>query len=131
MNSKKKLVFGLAVGAAAFAAVFAMAASLGVGSNSLGAGNADVASCDDDGVDQAYTTTYAAGVPGYAVGTVEITGIDPACDTFDIKATLLDGSGASLTEVTGTVATGGTHSFNVTDEVAASDVEDIAVVISE
>ena len=33
--------------------------------------------------------------------------------------------------VTGTVATGGTHSFNVTDEVAASDVEDIAVVISE
>ena len=131
MNSKKKLIFGLAVGAAAFAGVFAMAASLAVGSNSLGAGTADVASCDPDGVDHAYTTAYASSIPGYKVDTVKITGIAAACDGYDIKATLLNGSGASLTEISDTVDTGGTETLTVSSTVSAKDVEDIAVVISE
>lgn len=130
MNSKKKLVLGLAVGAAAFAAVFAMAASLAVGSNSLGAGNADVASCDPDGVDHTYSTAYAAGLPGYRVDSVQVTGIAAACNTYSIKATLLSGTGASLTEVTGTVS-GTSVTFPVGGSVPAANVEDIAVVISE
>jgi hypothetical protein len=130
MNSKKKLIFGLAVGAAAFAGVFAMAASLAVGSNSLGAGTADVASCDPDGVDHAYDTEFATGLPGYRVIEVEVTGIAAACEGYDIKATLLDSADASLGEVTGAVA-GTTHTFTVGGTVSAADVEDIAVVISE
>lgn len=132
MNNKKKLIFGLAVGAAAFAGVFAMAASLTVGSNSLGAGTADVASCDADGVDHTYTTAYASSIPGYRVDGVEITGIAAACAGYDIKATLLDGSDASLRELTGTVgASTTTHTFTVGGSVEAADVENIAVVISE
>lgn len=130
MNSKKKLVLGLAVGAAAFAGVFAMAASLSVGSNSLGAGTADVASCDADGVAHTYTTAYATAIPGYRVSGVQVTGIAAACNGYSIKATLLDTADASLTEVTGTIS-GTTHSFTVTGAVSAANVEDIAVVISE
>lgn len=130
MNSKKKLIFGLAVGVAAFAGVFAMAASLAVGSNSLGAGTADVASCDEDGVDHVYTTAYDSSVPGYKVATVEVTGIAAACNGYDIKASVLDSSDAALTEVTGSVS-GTSHTFTVASTVDASDVENIAVVISE
>lgn len=131
MNRKKKLIIGLAVGAASFAAVFAMAASLTVGSNSLGAGNADVASCDTNGVDHTYDTAYAAALPGYRVSSVDVTGIDAtACSGFDIKATLLSSAGVSLGEVTGTVDAA-TESFTVGGTVPAANVEDIAVVISE
>jgi hypothetical protein len=131
MRNKKKLIIGLAVGAASFAAVFAMAASLAVGSNSLGAGNADVASCDTNGVDHTYQTAYSTTVPGYRVSTVDVTGIDAtACAGFAIKATLLSSTGASLGEVTGTVDAA-TESFPVGGNVPAKDVEDIAVVISE
>ena len=130
MKNSKKLIFGLAVGAVAFAGVFAMAASLGVGSNSLGAGTADVASCDTNGVDHTYDTAYATGVPGYRVSQVQVTGIADECDGYDIKATLLDSGDASLGEFTGSVS-GTTHTFTVGGNVSAADVEDIAVVISE
>ena len=130
MNNKKKLIFGLAVGAAAFAGVFAMAASLGVGSNSLGAGTADVASCDTDGVDHTYTTAYATAIPGYRVSGIQVTGIDTACNGSSIKATLLDTADASLGEVTGSISAT-THTFTVNGSVSAANVEDIAVVISE
>ena len=130
MDNKKKLILGLSVGAAAFAAVFAMAATLAVGSSSLGAGTADVASCDPDGVDHDYSTAYAAGLPGYRVTGVNVTGIHTDCDGYEIKASVLDGSNAVLTEVTGTV-NGTSHAFSVTGTVDAADVENIAVVISE
>jgi hypothetical protein len=130
MNSKKKLIFGLAVGAAAFAGVFAMAASLAVGSNSLGAGTADVASCDPDGVDHVYTTSFAQSLPGYKVDTIEVTGIAAACNGYGIKATVMDSADAALESATGTVS-GTTHTFTVTGAVSAAQVEDIAVVISE
>ena len=130
MNSSKKLIFGLAVGAVAFAGVFAMAASLGVGSNSLGAGTADVASCDPDGVAHSYTTSFATGLPGYKIDTVEVTGIAAACNGYGIKATVMDSADGALTSATGTVS-GTTHTFTVTGTVSAAQVEDIAVVISE
>ena len=130
MNSKKKLIIGLAVGTAAFAGVFAMAASLAVGSNSLGAGTADVASCDPDGVDHVYTTSFAQSLPGYKVDTIEVTGIADTCNGFDIKASVLDSSDAALTEVTGSIS-GANHTFTVGGTVDAADVENIAVVISE
>jgi hypothetical protein len=131
MKNKKKLILGLAVGTAAFAAVFAMAASLAVGSNSLGAGNADVASCDTDGVAHSYTTSFAQGLPGYKVDTIEVTGIAAACDGYDIKATVMNTADAALTSETGTIAPGGTHTFTVSGTVSAAQVEDIAVVISQ
>jgi hypothetical protein len=130
MRNKKKLIIGLAVGAASFAAVFAMAASLTVGSNSLGAGNADVASCDTDGVQHTYTTAFSNTVPGYRVSAVDVTGIAAACNTYSIKATLLNSAGASLGEFTGTVSAT-SHSFTVGGAVPAAQVEDIAVVISQ
>ena len=126
----KKLFFGLAVASIAFAGVFAMAASLGVGSSGLGSGTAAVSSCDD-AVDHDYTTAYSTTLPGYRVSAVNITGVAAACEGLDIKATLLDGSGASLVELTGTVASGTTHTFTVGGAIDASRVEDIAVVISE
>ena len=47
-----------------FAGVYGFAASLGLSSSGLGAGSAVVASCGS-GIQAAYTTAYAASLPGY------------------------------------------------------------------
>jgi hypothetical protein len=72
-------------------AVLGSAASLGgVGASGLGAGQAVVTSCDDDGVDVAYTTS--AGI----VQSVTVTGVAAGCNGGALRLVLANGSGASI-----------------------------------
>src|ERR1700758_4787138 len=61
-----KFVVAAVVASIVFAATYGFAASLGLTSSGLGAGNAVVAACGT-GINAAYTTAYSATLPGYSV----------------------------------------------------------------
>src|SRR5688500_8416121 len=101
----RKLILGLLVGAMVFGIVFAMAASLGVTTNSLGAGSADVTSCDANGVTAGYDVTFASG--GYKVLEVNVTGVnDAACAGQTLGITLVNAAGSSIGSGSATIAAG-------------------------
>lgn len=99
MRNKKRLATGIVVGVAVFAAAFGMAASLGgLTSDSLGADDQSVGTCDSDGVGTSYTTDYDAAAPaGFKVIEVTVTGIADTCDGKTIEVALT-GSGGTLIE---------------------------------
>ncbi len=88
----KRIAIALAVGLAVFATVYGFAASLGVSSDTLGAGNSAVAACQAGVVSVSYTPTYNAGAPvGYRATTVTIGNLDTsagACGNKAIRVTL-------------------------------------------
>ncbi len=137
---KKRLVYGLLVGATAFAGVAASAATLGgITSTGLGADNVAVASCDTSGVSTSYTTAYNTTTEaGYKVDDITVADIADACNGKSMKITLVGASNASLGEVTATVAVDSTattpDSSDTVDFLAtnklAEDVQGIHVVIS-
>jgi hypothetical protein len=142
---RRKPILTLVLGAAAFATVFAFAASLAVNSDYLGAGSDTVASCDTDGVKTAYGTIYSASTPtGYKVTTVTVSEIGPNTQTAPItndvcagntmKVTLTGENNASLAEKTVMLTSPGTGSdaqaIFTADNVAASLVTGVHVVIT-
>ena len=137
-----KRIIGVAVaGVIAFSGVYALAASLSVSSNQLGAGTSVVASCTADTLTATYgTLTYSAAIPGYTVAalTIKDSGATPSwttCNTEGYRVTLYGAGGASLGEVTGTVSgvTNVTNSSFTTvafgSAVNASLITGVAVVI--
>lgn len=134
MDRRKRLLIAALVGITVFAIVFAVAASLSITSSTLGAGTATVASCDTNGVATSFDTTYSSSAVGYKVTNVHVTGIaTPACDGLTMKVTLIGVADASLAEVTATLATPVTDPTNLnftSDNVLASAVLKISVVIS-
>lgn len=127
----KQLLLALGAGGAATAAVVASAATLGtVDSTDLGAGTSVVASCDTDGIDVSYTTSFSAGE--YKVTAVTLDGVDANCDGQDVKVTLYDaantpqgaGSSSAVTFTAGTAVVG------IGTPASAEDTTGVAVVIS-
>jgi hypothetical protein len=114
-----------------FGAVYGMAASLNLATDSLGAANTTVAACQAAQLTATYTSTYSAGTPGYTVGTVTVTGLAATCYSKPYKITLSTAGNASLGEATGTTPASGT-SFAATFSpvVSAASVTGISVVIS-
>ncbi|MFF1530483.1 hypothetical protein [Cellulomonas sp. NPDC058312] len=115
----------------------ASAAQLNLTAGALGAGTTVVASCDSDGVAVAFTNAFAAAAKGYTVTEVKLSGVAAGCAGQTVKVDLLntdpaDGStGASLGQVTGTVAaSGGSVTLAVPGSVKAADVKGVAVVIA-
>jgi hypothetical protein len=130
---RRRLVIVLVAATAVFGAVFAFAASLGVSSASLGAGDAVVSSCDTNGVSASYSTTYSS---GYKVSAITVSGIAAACDGKTVSATLT-GTGANLPQTVslGTYVDGtdnGSKSANISgaNQPLASDVTGAAGLIS-
>jgi hypothetical protein len=125
----RRLIIGLLVGTMVFGIVFAVAASLGVTSNQLGAGSADVNSCDTNGVTTGYDASFLGGT--YKVTEVNVTGVnDAACDGHTIGVTLVNSAGTSIGSGTATVTTGTTsYDVVIAAQPAASAVEDVHVVI--
>ena len=116
-----------AVAVAAFGA--ASAASLGgLSSAEIGSDNTVVASCDTDGVDLDYATTYDATSGSYQVTQATVSGIDTDCNGQNLDLTLSTVAGASIDEGSATVAAG---SAVVTVVASAEAVEGAAVVISD
>jgi len=134
----RRTAIAILVAATVFGAVYGLAASLGVSSNTLGAGNTAVAACQSGTLTASYATAYDAAIPGYKVGIVTVTGLDTTsptnCASKAYKVTLTGpgASTASLAEVTGTTPGSGT-SFTVdftASNLPAASVTGIHVVIS-
>jgi hypothetical protein len=126
----KKLVVALAGGATVFGGVYGLAASLGLTSDSLGAGQSVVAACQATAMNATYTSTYSASVPGYTVTTVTLTGLTSTCYSKAYKVTLSGAAGASLGEATGTTPASGTTVAATFSNVNAALVTGVAAIIS-
>ena len=127
----KRVLAALLAGLMTFGVAYGLAASLNLTGDSLGAGTATVAACQAGTLDASYATSYSASAPGYAVGTVTITGLTSACYGMAYRITLSGAEGTSLGEVSGTTPTSGTNfSATFSPAVAAASVTGISVVIS-
>jgi len=126
-----KFVVAAVVASIVFAATYGFAASLGLTSSGLGAGNAVVAACGT-GINAAYTTAYSATLPGYSVSQVNLTAIPAACLSKSYRIQLTGAGGAAVgTEMTGTLpASGTTANISTSGNVDASAVTGISVVVS-
>jgi hypothetical protein len=132
----KRVVVALLIGTTIFAGVFALAASLGVTSDTLGAGSAVVVACQTGTVNVTYTASYSASAPaGYRATTVTLNNLDTsagACGGKTARVTLTGpgASNASLSEQTGTLPSSGTTFALTFSGVNASDVSGVHVVVS-
>ena len=126
-----KLVLAAVAASTVFAGVYGFAASLGLGSSGLGAGNAVVAACGT-GIQAAYTTAYSSSLPGYSVSQVNPSSIPAACLSKSYRVQLTGAGGATVgSEVTGTLPSSGTTAtVTMSGNVDASAVTGISVVIS-
>ena len=114
-----------------FAGTYGFAASLGLTTSGLGAGNAVVAACGT-GINSAYTTAYSATIPGYSVSQVNLTSIPAACLSKAYRIQLTGAAGAAVgSEMTGTLpASGTTANISTSGNVDASLVTGVSVVVS-
>jgi hypothetical protein len=110
----KTLGFVLAV--AAVSAAFAAAASLGLGSQGLAAGDAPVTSCGVTSLSATRTVDNSGNVTGVTVG-----GIPAACAGETLSVTLADSGGGALASASTTVA-GTTATFTGLGSVPASSL---------
>jgi hypothetical protein len=126
-----KLVLAAVVASTVFAGVYGFAASLGLTSSGLGAGNAVVASCGT-GIQAAYTTAYSSSLPGYSVSAVNLSSIPAGCLSKSYSVQLTGAGGATVgAEMTGTLpASGTTATISTAGNVDASLVTGISVAIS-
>ena len=131
----RKKSIALVAGLAITGIVGSSAASLGITSQSLGAGVEPVASCDTS-VTVDYATSYVAGSAGpgsgiNSVDTVTIGDVAAACDGLAYEVNILDSTDGVLSgPYNGFAATG---TFDITVNPAGSldaeDVEGISIVI--
>lgn len=109
----------------------ASAAQLNINSASLGAGTEVVASCDADGVDVGFDTTFASTT--YNATDVNITNIDATCAGQDIAIQLTDGGAAVGGEIVATLAAAatfdGTFSAALTTPYDAELIDGVSIVI--
>jgi redox-regulated HSP33 family molecular chaperone len=128
---RSRWLAGLTAATIVFGVAFAAAASLGVSSDGLSAGQDVVVSCDTNGVATSYTTTYDTGANAYLVTTVTVSGVDVACDGVAYAITLEAPSGTA-NEFTGTITlSGGSFDVDVSGAgVDAGDVVNIAIALA-
>ena len=137
----KRIVGAIVAGVIAFSGIYALAASLTVSSNTLGAGTSVVASCTADTLTVSYgALTYTAAVPGYTLTTVAITDNAGApnwlaCKGLNYRVTLEGAGNASLVESVGVVpatitnTTGSSFTPTAFAAESASLITGVSVVI--
>jgi hypothetical protein len=129
----KRLLLALVLASIVFGGVYGLAESLGVSTQTLGAGNTAVAACQSGTLTSSYATTYDSTIPGYEVTTVTIGGLQSGCYSKAYKITLTNSSNVSLVETTGTAPASGTTittSSLATSNVPASILSGIHVTIT-
>jgi hypothetical protein len=130
---KRRFVISVLAGLVVFAAVFAMAASLGgITSGTVGADTTTVAACDSNGVTAAYTVAWDATDERYEISTVTVGGVADTCDGLVLSVTLADSGGAQIGSGTLTLPTSGATSFGVSmsPQPSASATTGIHVAIA-
>jgi len=130
--AKRRTVFALLLALTIFGAVYGFAATLNVGTNTLSAGNATVASCQQTGTPTGtYTTSYNSTIPGYQVASVIVTGLDNTnCNGKAISVTLTGASNTNLATITGTVPSSGNLTLTPGSTVSAAAVTGVSVAIA-
>ena len=130
---KRKPIVALVVGAVVFSSAYAFAATLGVTSGSLGAGNAAVTSCASS-VSTGYTVSYDSTIPGYKVGNVSVSGTLTSCANKNLVVDLVNGSNVSIGQMTKVIssaeATAGSVTLTAPAGVNAASVANVHAVIS-
>jgi hypothetical protein len=133
LSKTSKLLLATVMSVTVFGSVYGFAASLGVSTSGLGADNKVVASCGS-GMTFAYTTTYYSGLPGYAVNGITLSSIPAGCYAKSLAVTFSDGSNAALgSQVTATLPSAATGSVSITpatNDIDASKVANVSVVVS-
>jgi hypothetical protein len=130
--TSKRTLFASILALTIFGAVYGFAATLNVGTNTLSAGNATVASCQVTGTPTGtYTTSYNSTIPGYAVASVVVTGLDDAnCNGKAVSVTLTGASNVSLATFTGTVPVSGNLTLTPGSVVSAAGVLGVSVALN-
>ncbi len=130
-NTRKTRRASLAVlaGLAVTGIVGASAATLGaLNVGTLGSGDDEVTSCNDDGVDIDFEVTLDGTT--YVVDEVVVSDVDSDCDGKDFELTLFDENDDVLTTQTGTVSLDA-GAFSVSgDDQPAEDVYHVSLVVS-
>jgi len=125
-----KMVIAAVAAIVVFASTYGFAASLGLSSSGLGAGSSVVAACGS-GIQAAYSTAYAAGIPGYAVSQVNLSAIPAGCQSKSYKIQLTGAGGAAVgAEMSGTLPASATANIATSGSPDASLVTGVSVVIS-
>jgi hypothetical protein len=127
---RTQLVLAAVVAAIVFAGVYGFAASLGITSSGLGAGNAVVSACGT-GITVSYTAAYASSIPGYYVTQVNLASIPAGCLSAAYRIQLTGSGGATVgAEMTGTLPSSGTTvSIATSGTPDASQVTGISAVV--
>jgi hypothetical protein len=127
----KRILVAVLAGTITFGAVYGLAASLNLTTDSLGAADSAVAACQAAPLTATYASTYSAALPGYEVGSVTVTGLAATCYSQAYKVTLTGAGDVSLGESTGTTpASGSSFAATFSPAVSAALVTGISVVIS-
>jgi hypothetical protein len=130
---KRKTLFALVLALTIFGAVYGFAATLNVGANTLSAGNASVASCQQTGTPTGtYTIAYDTTSAAYKISSVVVTGLDATnCSGKTVSVQLTNTAGTTLvgTQMTGTVS-GTSLTLTPASTIAASAVGGVAVAIN-
>lgn len=124
----KRFLVPAVAGVAVFGAVTGFAATLNVNSDTLGAGDKVVASCNAT-ASVKYTTAFVTG--SYKVATVPVT-TAATCKGLDYKVTLTGATSNVLGEKTGTLsATDGSTTLDVASlAIPAASVTGVSIVLS-
>lgn len=131
MNIKRLLVAGLFATALAGGG-YAFAATANIASDDLSAGTAITASCQASALTVDYPVaglSYDAGLPGYTVSTVNLSGVTASCVGKTAKLELTGVANAALGEATATLALGA-NTFTYATPVSAAAVTGVALVIA-
>ncbi len=130
IRRRRALAAGLG-GVAAMGLVGASAATLGgLTAGDLGADFSVVASCDSDGISANWDPSYDSSFPDYAIGDVDLSGVDASCAGQNLKVELTGAADAGLGEEVTTVS-GTSQTVTFSTAVDASLVTGIAVTIYE
>ena len=130
---KKRVLFSILACLVVFAAVLAMAASLGgITTATVGADDAVVASCDTNGVTAGYATGWDATDERYEITSATIGGVSDTCDGQTLSVSLTDSTGAQIGSGTLAIPTSAATSHTVTMSPAPSAelTEGVHVLIS-
>ena len=129
----KRLFIALLAAGVVTTAVIASAASLTVTTNTLGAGNAAVSSCNSTAVDTIWTSAYESAIGEYEVDDITIDGITGnTCNGALLRVQLTTAGDATTgPEYTYTIQSSDTdHTFDASgDNTPADTVTGVAVVI--
>jgi hypothetical protein len=130
---KRRTIFALLLALTIFGAVYGFAATLSVGSNTLSAGNASVASCQQTGTPTGtYTVAYDTASAAYKVNNVVVTGLDATnCANKTVSVTMTSASGATIlgSTMTGTI-TASSITLTPSATISAASVTGVSVAIN-